>query len=328
MINDDSLRKKGNSVLIIHRSSLVVQNMGKLFQLLLRHGGFVIFVVVEIVCFLVIINFNTEKGEIYAYTTDVFSGNLQDKRRELADYLSYKKQRDSLAEENRILQKRLAEALTVQVPYQDSFRIVQLDSLTRNDSTFWVKEARPQYHFIAAKVIGNSVSSANNWIVLNRGSKDGLRPDMGVVTPKGIVGVVRYVSPHFSLVMSVLHRETKISVALVLKKDKAKDKEKALGSLVWEDSNPREMTLKFIPKHFGMISGDQVVTSGYSEFFPKEIPVGTIAKATEEDPENIYFSIAKVRLSQDMATVENVYVIDNIFITELDSLKQHVKNEQ
>lgn len=302
--------------------------MGKLFHLLLRHGGFVTFVVVEIVCFLVIINFNTEKGKIYAHTTEVFSGNLLSKRQEWAGYLSYKKQRDSLAEENRILQARLAEAFVVQVPYRDSFLIVRLDSLAKNDSTFWVEQVRPQYHFIAAKVIGNSVSSANNWIVLNRGSNDGLRPDMGVVTPKGIVGIVRHVSPHFSLAMSVLHREAKISVALVLKKDKAKDKEKALGSLVWEDSNPREMTLKFIPRHFGMAIGDQVVTSGYSEFFPKGVPVGVVAAKPEEDAENLYFSIAKVRLSQDLATVENVYVIDNLFITELESLKKNVKNEQ
>lgn len=168
----------------------------------------------------------------------------------------------------------------------------------------------------------------NNWLILNRGSNDGLRPDMGVVTPKGIVGIVRHVSPHFSLVMSVLHRETRISVALVLEKDKDKGKEKALGSLIWEGGNPHEMTLKYIPKHFGMDSLGQIVTSGYSDFFPKGVPVGTVSNKPKEDPDNLYFSIAKVRLSQDLSTVDNVYVVDHRFITELDSLKQKVKNEQ
>jgi rod shape-determining protein MreC len=301
--------------------------MGTLLQLLFRHGGFVTFVVVETICFLTIINFNKEKSAIFAHTTGVFSGNLLSKREELANYLRLKRQRDSLAEENRILFQRLTDALAAQIPLRDTI-FVELDSVARSDSTFWEKQVRPQYRFVSARVVGNSVSSMNNWLVLNRGSKDGIHPDMGVVTPKGIVGIVRHVSPHFSLVMSVLHRETSISVALVLKKDKAKDKEKALGSLIWEGGNPQEMTLKYIPKHFGMADGDQVVTSGYSDFFPKGVPVGIIRGGAKEDEENQYFSIAKVKLSQDLATVDNVYVVENIFFTELDSLKQRMKDEQ
>lgn len=95
--------------------------MGRLFQLLFRHGGFVTFVVVEIACFLTIINFNTEQGAIYAHTTGVFSGNMLDTRQEWAGYLSLKEKNDSLVEVNRMLQNRLTEALTVQVPYRDSF---------------------------------------------------------------------------------------------------------------------------------------------------------------------------------------------------------------
>jgi len=282
--------------------------MIQLFQLLIRYGGFATFVVVEVICFFVIISYSQEKKEIYAYTTGVFAGNIMERRQNLIDYSRLKTIRDSLVIENGILQQKLIERSSIQIPYRDSFFIVRLDSFARNDSTFWKREARPQYDFIAAKVISNSINGANNWLMLNRGSKDGIRPDMGVVTPKGIVGIVRHVSPNFSLVMSVLHRETKISVALKLRVDKDKDKEKALGSLIWEgDDDPDEMTLKYIPRHFDMQIGDQVVTSGFSEFFPKDVPVGYIKTQPKEDDENQYFSIAKVRLSQDMSTVNNVW---------------------
>jgi rod shape-determining protein MreC len=303
--------------------------MIQLFQLLIRYGGFATFVVVEVICFFVIISYNQEKKEIYAYTTGVFAGNIMERRQNLIDYNRLKIIRDSLIKENALLYQKLMEHSTVQIPYRDSFLIVKLDSFARNDSTFWKREARPQYDFIAAKVISNSINGANNWLMLNRGSKDGIRPDMGVVTPKGIVGIVRHVSSNFSLVMSVLHRETKISVALKLRAEKDKDKEKALGSLIWEgDDNPDEMTLKYIPRHFDMQIGDQVVTSGFSAFFPKDVPVGYIKTQPKEDDENQYFSIAKVRLSQDMSTVNNVYVVDNIFHTELDSLNKIIRNEQ
>jgi rod shape-determining protein MreC len=227
---------------------------------------------------------------------------------------------DSLRNENVKLHAELALARMVQVPYRDTFFTIQIDSLFKGDSAWVKKTTRPQYRFIAAKAIGNTITSASNWLIINRGSDDGLRPDMGVVTGSGIVGIVRHVGQHFSTVMSVLHRDTKISVSL--------KKEKALGSLIWEGGDPALMTLKFVPRHFKIIKGDEVVTSGYSEIFPKGVPVGIIEEAPKTDQENQYFWEIKVRLSQDMSSVDNVYVVDNIFYTELDNLKQNMKNEQ
>lgn len=293
--------------------------MGQLLQLLARNGGFFTFLLVEAFCFYVIVQYNTKQNAIFTHSMGLAAGNVLERRQNWLNYLSLKQQADSLKNANKLLLEDLALAHAIQVPIRDTFFIYQLDSLRRGDSSQLHKIARPQYKFISAKVIGNTINSANNWLYINRGSNDGLRPDMGVVTGKGIVGIARHVDPNFSAVMSILHREAKISVTL--------KKEKALGSLVWDGSDPSIMTLKFVPKHFEVHIGDQIVTSGYSELFPKGIPVGYVASEPEPDNENQYFWIMKVRLSQDMSSVNDVYVVDNIYQTELDSLKQKVKDE-
>lgn len=293
--------------------------MGQLLQLIIRNGGFFTFLLVEVFCFYVVVQYNTKQNAIFSHTMGIAAGIVLEKRQDWADYFSLRQKADSLNSANEKLLADLAVAQWIQMPYRDTFFTIRADSIGLGDSMRIRKVARPQYHFVAAKVIGNTINSANNWLYINRGSNDGLRPDMGVVTGKGIVGIARHVDPNFSAVMSVLHREAKFSVTL--------KKEKALGSLVWEGGDPSIMTLKFVPKHFDVKVGDEIVTSGYSELFPRGVPVGRVASKPIADKENQYFWIMQVRLSQDMSSVSDVYVVDNIYQTELDSLKQKVKDE-
>jgi rod shape-determining protein MreC len=307
----------GDSLFIIHHSSFIVIKMGQLLQLLARNGGFFTFLLVEAFCFYVIVQYNTKHNAIFTHSMGIAAGNVLEKRQHWLEYLSLKQRADSLRNANELLLKDLALAHSIQVPIRDTFFLIQLDSIRQADSLVLHKIARPQYKFIAAKVIGNTINSANNWLYINRGSDDGLRPDMGVVTGKGIVGIARHVDPNFSAVMSILHREAKISVIL--------KKEKALGSLEWDGTDPSLMTLKFVPKHFAVHVGDEITTSGYSELFPRGVPVGRVASEPVVDKENQYFWIMQVRLSQDMSSVIDVYAVDNIYQTELDSLKLKVK---
>jgi len=294
--------------------------MGRLLQLIVRNGGFFTFLLMEAFAFYIIIEFNTKQGAIFTHTMGIVSGNMLEKRQKWADYFNLQMRVDSLVEVNRKLRSEMALIQAIQIPYRDTFFTKHVDSLKAGDSSFLRKVAKPQYHFITAKVIGNSISGANNWVFLNRGSNDGLRPGMGVVTGSGIVGIVRHVDPNFSAVMSVLHRETKISVIL-------KNEKQSLGSLVWDGKDPALMTLKYVPKHFTVKKGDPIVTSGYSEMFPRGVPVGRVEENPEPDKENQNSWLMQVRLSQDMSSIHDVYVVDNIYQTELDSLKLKVKDE-
>lgn len=314
--------------------------MGKLLQLLTRNGGFMTFLLVELISFYIILQYNDRQNAIFTHTMGLVGGNVLNKRQQLREYLYLKEISDSLRKENALLRTQLTNAKHIQVPYRDTFFMRNLDSLVTGDSLRRVM-IRPQYEFVAARVIGNSISGANNWLVINRGSDDQVQPGMGVVSRNGVVGIVRHVTPHFSMVMSVLHRQTKISVftrrvgpggAPVQETGnvfagRSNQPAKSLGSLVWEGGDPSLMTLKFVQRHFKVAKNDLVVTSGYSQIFPKDIVVGRVDDAPSQDPENLDFWIIKVRLSQDMATVNDVYVVRDIFYSELDSLNQKVKNE-
>lgn len=292
--------------------------MGKLLQLLLRNGGFVSFLIAELVCFAIIVNFNTRQNDIWANTTGIWGGQALEKRQVASDYFSLYDKADSLAQAVDSMQARLANARLIQVPIRDTFFLVSYDSLSKTDSVLR-KTLRPQYEFITARVIKNTISGANNWLIINRGKNDGVQPEMAVVSVSGIVGIVRHVSEHFSLVMSVLHQQAKISVSLPNQKN-------AFGSMLWLSGDPTEMTLRYIPQHFPLKENEPVVTSGYSLMFPQGHPVGHVKGTPRPDPENPYFLEVKVSLSQDMATVRDVAVVRNLFKAELDSLTLKATN--
>jgi rod shape-determining protein MreC len=285
--------------------------MIKLLQVLLRNGGLLTFVVVEIICFFIVVQFNERQGAIFSYSTGLWGGNLLQQRRKVADYFSLQEQVDSLAAENARLQEILANRRMMQVPYRDTFYSVLYDSISHIDS-IRRRATRPEFHFIAAKVVGNTVNNTNNWLILNRGSDDGVKADFGVVSAQGVGGIVRHVTPNFSIVMSPLHPESRISAKV--------KKYGAFGSLIWEGGDPERMTLKFIPRHFNISVGDTILTSGLSSMFPNDHPVGTVVEAGEVDPENPYFWRLLIKPSQDMTTISHVYIVDNLFKTEIDSL--------
>lgn len=292
--------------------------MGKILQLLLRNGGFVTLVLVEALCFFLIVQFNEKQNAIFTHTSGVFAGRTLEKRQQFADYIGLRERMDSLAKVNARLQTDLANARIVRIPRKDTSYIALFDSLNRTDSVRR-RVMRPLYEYFTATVISNSISSANNWLMINRGSIDHITPNMAVVTNNGIVGIVRHVDDHFAMVMSVLHRQTKISAAL--------SKFNSFGSLIWEGGDPNVMTLKYIPKHFEVKAGDEVVTSGFSQMFPRKILIGYVEGDISQDPENPYFLIMKVRLSQDMSTVGDVYVVNNLFQSEQDSIQVKARNE-
>jgi rod shape-determining protein MreC len=292
--------------------------MGRLLQLLLRNGGFVTLVFVELFCFMLIVEYNTSQAVIWANTTDIFGGRLMERRQRVSDYFSLQGRADSLARVVDSLQERLSYARYVQVPVRDTFYRITWDSLTASDS-LRRKHVRPLYEYVSARVVENSVTGVNNWILINRGKNDRIEPHSAVVTPDGVVGIVRHVSDNFSIVMSVLHSQTRITASV--------DGTGAFGSLEWDGKNPEVMSLRNISKHFKdrIVPGARVVTRGYSMMFPRDIPLGIVEASPTEDSENPHFLVVKVRLGQSVSGITDVSVVRNLFSPEIDSLKSKIK---
>jgi len=209
------------------------------------------------------------------------------------DYFGLKQQNILLQEENKMLKSLLYNSKN----NRDS---VFIDSTRFNET----------YRFISGQIIRNSYSKTNNVILINKGAKDSLEQDFGVITSKGILGIVEKTSAQNATVLSILNTTTRISAQL--------KKTNHFGTISWDAKSPKYIQLTEIPQIAPVIIGDTIITSGRSAIFPKGVPVGTVAQFNLDTAEN-YYEIT-VELFNDMTNLEHVYVIENTNKTTLKTL--------
>lgn len=209
----------------------------------------------------------------------------------MKEYINLKENNSSLAKENASLKSLLPESF-----YDNS----ALRTAVKDTQYF------QQYTFINARVVNNSVSRRNNFITLDKGSAHGIQKDMGVISSSGVVGIVKDVSTHYCTVMSVLHKNTKISTRF--------KNSNYFGSLVWNGENSREATFLEIAKHVKFKQGDTLVTTVYSSIFPEGIMVGTVKSSELKAGDNFYK--ITVSLSTNFDNLSHVYIVDNLYKNE------------
>ena len=210
-------------------------------------------------------------------------------------YFSLKEANERLALENNDLRNRLERYMSAA---SISVETVVADTL-----------GRPVFTYIPATIVTNSVNSLHNYITLNVGAEHGIEPDMGVMVHNGVIGTVVVVYKHYSLVKSLLNVNWKVS---------AKLSNGAFGTLYWEGKNYREMVLYEIPQHSIVNVGDTIVTSGYSDMLPAEIPIGTV-KSFQIKGGNFYK--ITVALFADFKKIHTVNVVNYIHRNELKTLE-------
>ena len=172
-----------------------------------------------------------------------------------------------------------------------------------------------KYEFLMAQVINNKISHYENYITLNRGEQDGIKPLMGVVDHNGIVGIVSVVGPKYSVVISLLN--TKLRLSAKLKNNEY------FGSLVWKGDDYRFAVLEELPLHVNFEVGDTVVTSGYSAAFPPGLIVGTVEGVAPNKNDN--FHALTIRLATEFARLNDVQVIINNEQEEQHVIEENAK---
>jgi rod shape-determining protein MreC len=191
--------------------------------------------------------------------------------------------------------------------------------MQRDSSTQYIKDSLPynaaghyrRYLFRPATVIYNTVNAQKNYIQINRGTNQGIKDNMAVISSDGsVVGVVVNVSPNFSQVMSLLHVQSTVSVALKKSGD--------FGTIEWDGRDPRYLILKKIPKTISVVIGDTVLTSSVSFNFPPGYMVGTIADIKLDNASGMY--LLKVKTAANFYNLQQVHVIENIEYDEQSSL--------
>lgn len=271
-----------------------------LLALIARYSGTITFILLEAFCMYLVVQYNVKQKEIYVNSSNIFSGTIYQRYDKIMDYANLSRDNEVLAGEVATLYARLGNAKFSEYLVRDS-------SFVR-DSLGKIKQ---QYTYIAANVVNNSITLPNNYITLNRGSNHGVKAGMGVMTPQGVIGIVRNVTENFSEVMSILHQQAKISASL--------RRTSYFGTLFWRDqSNPLMLSLEQIPKHAEIGVGDTIQTSGYSYIFPEGIAIGKVETCKVEAGSN--YKVARIKLFEDLAKLRYVYIVNNLMRNEQEYL--------
>lgn len=171
---------------------------------------------------------------------------------------------------------------------------------TYRDQMDLESDSAKQYDYMIAHVVGNSITQAENYITLDKGSRHGVQQDQGVADHNGVIGIVSKVSENYSLVISVLNPKLRLSVMI-------KNTE-SMGSLVWDGANSRYALLEDLPRNVKYESGDTIVTTGFTSSFPKNVPVGRVVDTYDNGGS---FLTLKVELFTDFDRLNDVHVVIN-----------------
>lgn len=276
--------------------------MRNLWIFISRYNAFFLLIIFSTVGLVLTVKNNAYQRSVTLNSTNEVVGNAYERLNIFKRYLNLGMVNDSLAAENAKLKTQLLSLTTV-----DSAKDVKVIDTVTNQ----------QYTYLAAKVVKNSVTLRNNVMTINKGSIDGIKSGMAVISPqKGVVGFIRDVSEHLATIQSLLHKDTRISV--IVKNNNA------IGSLVWGEGNfdIRKAFIKEVPNHIKMNVGDTIVTSGYGSF-PAKILVGRISKTNVATNDN--FLSAEVNLFNDFSTLQYVYVVKDKKADEQKALENLVK---
>jgi rod shape-determining protein MreC len=256
--------------------------MKSLLRFIIHYHATFIFIIFELICLAFVVMNNHYQKAVFSNSASVITGKVQKSWSGITSYMSLSDENDRLAREN----ARLKNELQQRSAYNRNF---VLDSIS------------PGFVYFEARVINNSVNSVKNYISIDVGTKQGVKKEMGVTGPDGVVGIIYNCSGNYSTVIPIINTGFKLSVKI--------SRNNYLGSLSWNGKNFRTATMSEIPIYVDIKVGDTVVTSGFSTIFPQGLPVGFVDSYEKLNSTGFYE--INVRLATDFATLEHIYVVDN-----------------
>lgn len=269
--------------------------MRNLLKLLYAYHFLILFLFLEGFSLFLIIKGSNFHHARFIESSNAFAGSIYKRRDKIKSYLSLKIVNEALLIENTQLRNKLASIRKIIIEKKDTL----IDTI-----------AHQRYTYLSANIVNNSISKRDNYITINKGSLDGIHPDMGVISNDGIVGFVQSVSEHYATIISVLNQNFSVSAKV--------KKNGYYGLLKWDGINSRICQLYDLPHHVPIQKGDTIVTSGYTNFFPTDILIGVVDDFKIEGGN---FYKVEVKLSVDFQKIDYVMLIDDLQKSERINLE-------
>ena len=267
--------------------------MQQIINFVIRYKNFLLYLFLLIVSLGFTIQSHSFHQSRFFNSSSWITGNIYETSYGISSYFNLDEENQKLVEENLRLRKILFN-------HRISSDTLALDSI------------QASYTITSGQVIKNSYADRRNYITINKGEKDSVKPDMGVITTKGILGIIENTSNQFATVQSILNVNSNINAKL--------KNTNHFGSLIWNEESYNLVQLIDIPKLVPLNVGDTIVTGGMSSIFPENIAIGTI-KNFELDNAQSFWRV-DVSLFNDMTNIKNVYIVNNAHKWEILKLEE------
>ncbi len=257
-----------------------------------RYSHWLVLLLLEGISLYLLVSFNRYQGSVWFTGANRVVGRVEAWHQGMLTYIS-------LGERNRELTER-----NIQLEQELEVLRTEVAELT-HDSSYTERAMARRLHdtpLLQARVISNSIRLRDNYLTIDRGLLDGVRPEMGVVSGTGIVGIVSHVTDRYAVVMSILNSKSGISCRI--------RGNNYFGYLHWQGGDVLTAQLDDVPRHASFRVGDAVETSGFSNVFPPGIFVGRVVQIRDSQ-DGLSFQLM-VRLSTDLANLRDVAVILNL----------------
>jgi rod shape-determining protein MreC len=275
--------------------------MQQIINFLIRNKNNILFLLLLTFSLFLTIQSHSYQKSKFISSANFLSGGIYSWTSNINSYFNLEQYNLRLLEENERLRTRLAS-------YEDSLEMKSYKDTSSFDA---------DYLFRASEVINNNYAKVDNYLTLKSGARDGIERDMGVVTSRGIVGIVENVSPNYSTVISILNSNSRINAQL--------KRSNHFGTLVWNGDDPNVVQLIDVPSIAPIAEGDTIITGGRSLIFPKGLPIGAVKNFSLDQSES-YYNI-DISLFNDMTNIGYVYIIENTQQDEIRALQNLSKDE-
>lgn len=270
--------------------------MRNLLEFLAKYNHWFVFLILEVVSMVLLFQYNSYQGSAWFSSANAVTGKLYEWDANVETFFSLTKVNQELTQRNAYLEQEVQKL-------SDSLVSVTKDSSIYHRDQFALLR---NYRLIPAKVVANSVDKPGNLMTIDKGSVDGIRKDMGVISGMGVVGIVYLVAEHYAIVIPVLNTKSNISCMI--------QNRGYFGYLRWKGGVSDLAYLEEVPRHAHFKLGDYVVTSGYSAVFPPGVRVGRILHVFNS-ADGLSYRV-QLRLSTDFARLRDVCVIDDTAMKE------------
>lgn len=282
--------------------------MDNLIFFFLKWRPWMLFAIYVVVSCMLLFGSNPYQHSVYLTSANSVSASLYNASNNVTQYFNLREINEDLQHRNADLELEILSLKDRLEKYNEA----KLAAEYVPDSIF------SRYDFIVAHVINNSTIRPHNYLTINKGSLDGIKPDMGVVDQNGVVGKVNVVGPHSARVISLLNDNLRISCKI--------RGSQQVGSLVWGGDDSRYALLRELPRHATFHKGDTIVTSGFSTTFPEGVPVGVIEREMKEIDDN--FFTLRVKLFTDFSQLSTVRIINDKMAEELKTVEEDAEDSQ